>query len=203
MERIEYRGVVDKTGWTEGEWNDEPDKIQWLDEATGLPCLIVRGPVGALCGYVGVAPEHAFHGKGYDDLDVDVHGGLTFAHGCSDLSREEWEKWSEGRAKLIPEAKKFPFGDAARSLKEWDGCWDNYEAWSERGHARFICHLPAPGESDAVWWFGFDCAHSGDACPGMSMYSQRGFGDDAYKNVEYVTDECRKLAVQLLARADR
>lgn len=54
MERIEYRGVVDKSGWARGVWDSEPDKIQWQDAETGLPCLIVRGPVGALCGYVGV-----------------------------------------------------------------------------------------------------------------------------------------------------
>ncbi len=30
-----------------------------------------------------------------------------------------------------------------------------------------ICHVPAPGESDEVWWFGFDCAHFRDFLPGM------------------------------------
>ncbi len=47
MEKIEYR-TVDKTGWGEGPWQSEPDKRQWQDEATGLPCLIVRGPAIAV-----------------------------------------------------------------------------------------------------------------------------------------------------------
>jgi hypothetical protein len=82
MQRIEYRDMVDKSAWGDGPWQSEPDKIQWQDKATGLPCLIVRGPVGALCGYVGVAPGHPFHGKNYHDVDVEIHGGLTFSDEC-------------------------------------------------------------------------------------------------------------------------
>jgi hypothetical protein len=34
-----------------------------------------------------------------------------------------------------------------------------------------ICHVPAPGEPDDVWWFGFDCAHGGDFKPGLEIES--------------------------------
>jgi hypothetical protein len=157
MERIEYRNVVDKSDWvSRGEWDNEPDKIQWQDEATGLPCLIVRGPVGSLCGYVGVADGHPAHGKDYDAIynlmDVDVHGGLTFAASCSPNAKEE----------------------------------------------RGICHKPAPGEPDHVWWLGFDCAHLGDVCPQFDRPGRYG-GDSWYKNIAYVEGECRKLAQQLIA----
>src|SRR5215510_304522 len=167
MERIEYRNVVDKSDWQRGEWDGEPDKIQWPDEATGLPCLIVRGPIGALCGYVGVPTSHPLHGKNYDDCHVDVHGGLTFAHGCAEITREKWEAW---RTRLLSsahqdEAKKYPHGDAAKRLKEWAAGLDSYEAWGERSHARHICHTPSPGEPDNVWWLGFDCCHLGDLYP--------------------------------------
>ena len=92
METKEYR-TIDKTSWPRGEWDDEPDKMQWQDEATGLPCLIVRGPVGALCGYVGVPEGHPHFGKDYNDCTpltpleenqhyIDVHGGLTYADAC-------------------------------------------------------------------------------------------------------------------------
>jgi hypothetical protein len=84
----------------EGPWTTEPDHIEWRDEATGLPCIIRRGPSGALCGYVAVPPGHPWHGIGYsgctqpaaehkDDYcyehapDVNVHGGLTYADSCS------------------------------------------------------------------------------------------------------------------------
>jgi hypothetical protein len=70
----------------EGPWADEPDKAQWVDPSTNLDCLIVRNHSGALCGYVGVPPEHPWHGKGYDFLpvNVDVHGGLTFSGPCQE-----------------------------------------------------------------------------------------------------------------------
>lgn len=71
-----------------GPWSDEPDKAQWVDEATNLDCLIVRNRLGALCGYVGVPPEHPLHGKDYDQAHeaaaIEVHGGLTFADRCQE-----------------------------------------------------------------------------------------------------------------------
>jgi hypothetical protein len=30
-----------------------------------------------------VPPGHPAHGKGYDEIDVEVHGGLTYAEACS------------------------------------------------------------------------------------------------------------------------
>lgn len=82
METIEYR-TVDKASWGEGPWQQEPDKKQWQDEATGYPCLIVRNRGGALCGYVGVPEGHPCFEKDYEKVDADVHGGLTFADHCS------------------------------------------------------------------------------------------------------------------------
>lgn len=87
MQTKEYR-TVDKSGWIDGEWKNEPDKMQWQDEATGLPCLIVRGPSGALCGYVGIAEGHPYFQKEYESVDVEVHGGLTFASMCADTGDE-------------------------------------------------------------------------------------------------------------------
>lgn len=132
--------TIDKTAWPRGPWDDEPDKAQWVDEATGLDCLLVRNRLGALCGYVGVPPVHPWHGQDYgakvvepaDDGDprggeidsiIDVHGGLTYANAC-----QEDEAESEG-----------------------------------------ICHVPAPGRPADVWWFGFDCGHYRDFAPGYAI----------------------------------
>lgn len=73
-----------RTGWPDGPWNLEPDKAQWVDEATGLPCMIHRNRFGAWCGYVGIGPDHPFYNKPCDDPDIDlsVHGGLNYADGC-------------------------------------------------------------------------------------------------------------------------
>lgn len=85
MQTKEYR-TLDKSTWPPGPWQDEPDKVQWPDEVTGLPCLIVRGPVGALCGYVGVDTTHPWHGMGPNELPdhgLSVHGALNFAAACA------------------------------------------------------------------------------------------------------------------------
>lgn len=74
---------TDKKEWNEGPWLTEPDKAQWIDEKTGLDCLIHRGPHGALCGYVGVPKSHEYFEVDYEKVDVDVHGGLTFSDKCS------------------------------------------------------------------------------------------------------------------------
>lgn len=73
----------------DGPWNDEPDKVQWIDPTTRLDCLIVRNRMGALCGYVGLPPDHPLHGVDYEDSDVSVHGGLTFANSCAEQEGPE------------------------------------------------------------------------------------------------------------------
>lgn len=124
-----------------GPWDDEPDKAQWIDEATGLDCLIVRGPVGALCGYVGVPPEHPWHGKGYG--------------GCLNADCTEEFCWSHS-----PEAAISVHGGLTFS----DSCQEG----AEDGPG--ICHVPEPGRPANVWWFGFDCAHAFDLAPLMIQY---------------------------------
>ena len=156
MQTIEYR-TQDKSAWPRGAWDDEPDKLQWRDEATGLPCLVLRNRFGALCGYVGVPAGHPWHGAGYDDVRTgagdwpDVHGGLTFSGGC--------------------EAS----GDPAKT----------------------ICHVPADGEPDEVWWLGFDCAGALDLLPGyVGRYPQFHDSSDVYRDLAYVRAGVAGLAAQ-------
>jgi hypothetical protein len=88
MKTIKYHGILDRTSWKRGEWDKEPDKIQYEDEATGLPCLIVRNHFGALCGYVGVSFGHPYYGKDYHEIDLEVHGGLTYSEFCQEKEGE-------------------------------------------------------------------------------------------------------------------
>ena len=89
METKEWTNL-DRKDWPSGSWDGEPDKTQWQDEATGLPCIAVRHPRGGhWCGYVGVAEGHPHFEKGYEDVDVDVHGGLTFSNLCQPHEDEE------------------------------------------------------------------------------------------------------------------
>ena len=57
-----------------------PYKIEreWI--CAGLRCAVVQArEQGHRCGYVRLPPGHFDYGKDYGDIDVDVHGGLTFA----------------------------------------------------------------------------------------------------------------------------
>lgn len=80
--------TMDRSSWGPGPWDGEPDKVSWTDPATGRPCLAVRNPVGAWCGYVAVDPGHPLHGQDYDVPDVVVHGGLTYAAYCREGATE-------------------------------------------------------------------------------------------------------------------
>lgn len=67
-----------------GPWMDEPDKAQWTDLVTGLPCLAVRGPMGAWCGYVGVTEGHPYFAVPPSEVDAYAHGSLNFGDFCHD-----------------------------------------------------------------------------------------------------------------------
>lgn len=184
MKTIEYdHRQEERQSWGEGPWRDEVDKKQWVDDESGLPCLIVRGPSGVWCGYVGVPEGHPLFKVEYDDIgggwgdlieaaftggirpkdvEVDVHGGLTFSGLCA------------------PDDK-------------------------EHG----ICHVVEPGENDRVWWLGFDCGHMNDVAPGTEA-KLRELGHESsfdfesedtpaylrktYKPQSYVTKETISLA---------
>jgi hypothetical protein len=68
-----------------------------------------------------------------------------------------------------------------------------------------VCHIPEPGQTDEVWWLGFDCAHAGDLCPGLESFVARMrqivgihfHSTDTYKTLDYVRAECEHIAEQL------
>lgn len=74
-----------------------------------------------------------------------------------------------------------------------------------------ICHEPAPGEPDNVWWFGFDCHHWQDYAPGMVALMRTIMaptkaseleilhGGETYRTLDYVRGEVERLADWLAA----
>lgn len=69
------------------------------------------------------------------------------------------------------------------------------------GHECFepICHVPEPGESDAFYWVGFDCAHLGDVIPCMLAFGNLSVSNswrdfESYKTVGFVRFETQRLA---------
>jgi len=67
-------------------WDLEPVGPHEVEES-GLRCVVVRGPMGAWCGYVEVPKGHPFFGlksggfmRDENAIDaLDVHGGVTYA----------------------------------------------------------------------------------------------------------------------------
>jgi hypothetical protein len=45
----------------------------------GYEYLVLQMPIGHLCGYVKVPKDHPYFGKEYDLMNIDCHGGLTYA----------------------------------------------------------------------------------------------------------------------------
>lgn len=62
-------------------WQNEPDRVEWLDPVTKLPCMMMRSEMGTWCGYIGLSPNHPWWGTSYEKIEPypDVHGGLTFS----------------------------------------------------------------------------------------------------------------------------
>jgi len=76
----------------EGPWDNEADKIAWIDERTGIPCIILRQTNGTLSGYAAVEPGHPLYGYNHDaipsELRVVSHGGLNYAEACNQTMPE-------------------------------------------------------------------------------------------------------------------
>jgi hypothetical protein len=58
---------------------DRPDDVLAEGEHLGFQWVVVNNRVGYRCGYARVPLGHPWHGKSHNDLNVEVHGGLTFA----------------------------------------------------------------------------------------------------------------------------
>jgi hypothetical protein len=73
-----------------GKWLTEPEHKAF--ESYGYKCEIKRHPsLGHLCGYIHIPKSHKLWGKAYNELyemgvDIDIHGGLTFA----DQDGDDW-----------------------------------------------------------------------------------------------------------------
>jgi hypothetical protein len=61
-----------------GKIEREPNHEEF--EYRGFKCLVRRFmESGVFCGYVGLPEGHKYFGKEYDNIPINVHGGLTYA----------------------------------------------------------------------------------------------------------------------------
>ena len=100
--------------WGDGEWVNEPDIIEF--EHKDIKCCLCRNmgweghkmdhlSGGNLCGYVCVPKDHEYFGKEYSQIDIEVHGGLTFGEIAAD---EFWIGFDCAHSHdIIPSIEKF------------------------------------------------------------------------------------------------
>lgn len=167
----------ERNEWLPGPWTDEPDHLEWRDEETGYLCVIHRvKESGYLCGYVGILPDHPLH-------------GICYNADNSCLSCEGMEGVDIGKRGAIevfcyaldPEHRVRPavYFDVHGSL-----------TYSEPSAPFSV--------ACATWWFGFDCAHCDDICPGrLGTDLHSSFPGAVYRDLGCVKAECRSLAQQL------
>lgn len=206
MKTIEYT-TIDKSTWGPGPWQEEPDKIQYVDEATGLPCLIVRnGPtIGALCGYVGVLPGHPLHGKRDTQYTmesmkqhIEYFGKLAKQDPMRELLEDADVNETLG-AVLVPDPN---YDERLHELRVHGGV--TFTGKCQEGREKEgVCHTVEPGEEKDVMWIGFDCCHFDDFSPGIEAHMKALHGPSVsyegstYKTIGFVRKEIRSLAEQL------
>ena len=98
------------------EWEQEPNSKKFGE--SGYLCEVRRHPsLGHLCGYVHLPKGHELFGIGYYDVDVNIHGGLTYAE-------QEGDDWVFGfdcahAGDLVPGMHKYhvSIGDVYRNME--------------------------------------------------------------------------------------
>ena len=136
-----YTAEQKQKWWGEGEWVNEPDIVSF--EHNGIECKILRiaarEPVqeefvfgGHMCGYCKIPKQHPFYGKdliGNEDIEIDMHGGITYSQKNSEyipeLSEGHWIGFDCGHSHdVIPSMQflrklfKSPIEDFEKEMKD-------------------------------------------------------------------------------------
>ena len=166
----------------DGPWNNEADKVAWVDDATGLGCIMLRQKDGTISGYVGVSPEHPLFGFEADAVPLEIsdvaHGGVTYGKACeaNHFARVKWGEPIEERY-TVCHVTRVRLHQHYRTVQTTD---DEFH--------------------EDLWWLGFDTNHPGDLVPGD--YSRERRKDDIYRDQSYVYANCIALAQKLKSLLD-
>lgn len=162
----------------DGPWNDEADKVGWVDQETGLACIMLRQENGTISGYVGVSPEHPLFGFAADavpvDISNDVHGGVTYGKAC------EVNRFAR-RAHGKPCKERYTVCHVTRTrlVQEY----------------RTVQTTSDEFDHEDLWWLGFDTDHAGDLVPKGHLDKRHRGG--VYRDQSFVYGQCLALARRL------
>lgn len=136
------------------------------------------------CGYVEVPAGHPLH-------------GISYGEPCDLFTQADADGQTLGKKSpiLMLTAAVRGDDDESRVRRSPDIVFDCHGGLTYSGGGD---SYPAAGDG---WWFGFDCAHSGDGVIEPSeidlMYPRDG---DEVRSLEYVEQECERLAAQIVER---
>lgn len=165
----------------DGPWNNEADKIAWIDAETGLGCIMLRQEDGTISGYTGVGPDHPLFGFNVDAIPIGiartVHGGVTYGKACevNRFARVAWGK---------PRKERYTVCHVTRVRMVQD--YRTVQTTEDEFH-------------EDVWWLGFDTNHPGDLVPRNTHDRRKG---DVYRDQHFVYENCIKLARKLKSMMD-
>lgn len=132
----------------DGPWSYEADKVAWVDEETGLGCIILRQKKGTLSGYVGVGTDHPLFGFESSAVPVGVsntvHGAITYGKVC-EVNRFAQQEHGEPRTERYTVCHV----RMTRTVRDY----------------RTVQITKDEFEHEDLWWLGFDTDHLGDLVP--------------------------------------
>lgn len=152
--------------------------------ASGLRAVVLMTSRGHHCGYVAVPTGHPLHGQEYstpcDALAAPVDG--------------------------TPVGKRGPIALLAASI-DADRMRSPEIVFDVHGGLTYSGGDGGyPAEGSGLWWFGFDCAHSGDRPSDEyleSLSEERRYWeertDGVYRTLDYCVAECESLASQIVS----
>lgn len=148
----------------------------WITQAGLKACVLLVGdPVSHRCGYVAVPKGHPLFGKSYhEQLDL--------------ISQERASESTVGQKSPLLILTASVDGDEGQVRRSLDIVIDVHGGIT---YASEGGKYPEP-ESDPSWWFGFDCAHSGDGTLSNEVY-RRG----PVRTLEFCIEQCENMAKQL------
>ena len=155
--------------------------VEKVWEAHGLPCVVVLTEMGHRCGYVGVGEEHPLYNVDYNK------GSPTLVERMKKLANKEVDIDKVGAINILCAGKDYMENPTPVLCLHVHGGL----TFSGDGGGKYPVKVDTP-----TWWFGYDCAHLGDAREPWSEYSDI-FGDGVVRTLEYCIGECESLAEQL------
>lgn len=150
-------------------WEDEPRELSFTHAQ--LRCELRRNGMDCWCGYVAVPEGHPLHGVG---------AGVESPALLLALEKRKGEPIGDSPGMGIMLAL---LGGGIKATPEI--------CLRVHGGITWDANHCATGEPDGNWWFGFDCAHSGDLTP---KYPHAG---DVYRDMAYARAETESLADQI------